>query len=720
MSKPPRSLLHRVLSRLLAPGRGEVRALEEAMHLEGVLRFVALFAFTVVLPALLLGWIGIRSIRSEELVVQAEARRAAEQAASGFAEGLDREFTAFETAVRTRLEAGRSTLQIQKELHPDLVVALHFDSDLRLEAPFLVEDGPVPTPPAPLSMAGWRAVDRSVRGGLDPARAARAYARVAEQSAHAGERDRARFDRARMLVQAGRAADAAAALQELAEDLGAQRDPWGFRYADLAALELAELRLQGDKEAGAAALGDLVDRLLSDRWTLGRGGEGAIARRALSLAEPYLERDWVTAARGRIALRSASLYWAERLLPELDLATSWAESAGMAPGVVRWHTGSSALWATTRWEDDLYAFGFQLDTITSRLGVDARGAAPFDGPVAAYLIGPGEGDSGEVVERRSLAPYLSGWSVAVALRDPDALAADQRWRRALRFGVVAVSVAMIALGFMVSLRFIGRELDVARMKADFAASVSHELRSPITQIRLKGESLLLGLCDDREEEEAAYHAIVRESERLSRLVDNVLDFAAIERGAKRYALRAGDLGSAVRRALLSMESSLEFKDITLTADLPDDLPAVFHDADAVGQCVINLVSNAAKYSPEGESVEVVARRVHGELRGVDQDIIEVAVADHGIGIAPHDLRSIFEPFYRSRDSLARRRKGTGIGLTITRYIMDAHGGDIVVKSKPGHGSTFTLRFPLEPPDEKVRGAPPPPQSTGRSRTSPGA
>ncbi|RME24615.1 MAG: sensor histidine kinase [Deltaproteobacteria bacterium] len=316
------------------------------------------------------------------------------------------------------------------------------------------------------------------------------------------------------------------------------------------------------------------------------------------------------------------------------------------------------------------------------------------------------------MERRSLAPYLSGWSVAVALRDPEALAADQRWRRALRFGVVAVSVSMIALGFMVSLRFIGRELDVARMKADFAASVSHELRSPITQIRLKGESLLLGLCDDREEEQAAYHAIVRESERLSRLVDNVLDFAAIERGAKRYTLRPGDLGASVRRALVSMEGSLEFKDITLQVELPDDLPAVFHDPDAVGQCVINLVSNAVKYSPEGERVEVVARQRRGTLRGVEQDLIEVAVTDHGIGIAPHDLRQIFEPFYRSRDSLARRRKGTGIGLTITRYIMDAHGGDIEVRSKPGHGSTFTLRFPLEPPDRKLRGGAPPSSTPG--------
>jgi len=241
------------------------------------------------------------------------------------------------------------------------------------------------------------------------------------------------------------------------------------------------------------------------------------------------------------------------------------------------------------------------------------------------------------------------------------------------------------------------------MKADFAASVSHELRSPITQIRLKGESLLLGLEDTEEERDAAYHAIVRESERLSRLVDNVLDFAAIERGAKRYLLRPGDLAESIRRALISMESSLEFRDITLEVILPDDLPAIHHDVDAVAQCVINLVSNASKYSDSGNTIRVVARVADGELADVSQDLVEVSVIDNGIGISAQDVRQIFEPFYRSRDNQARRRKGTGIGLTITRYIMEAHGGDIVVTSQPGVGSTFTLRFPVQPPPPSERG-----------------
>jgi signal transduction histidine kinase len=123
----------------------------------------------------------------------------------------------------------------------------------------------------------------------------------------------------------------------------------------------------------------------------------------------------------------------------------------------------------------------------------------------------------------------------------------------------------------------------------------------------------------------------------------------------------------------------------LEITVPYDLPVIHHDADAIAQCLINLISNAAKYSDPGGWIGILGRRVEGGA--------ELAISDRGIGIAAHDLRRIFEPYYRSRDALARRRKGTGIGLTITRYIMEAHGGNISVQSRPGKGSTFTLRFP---------------------------
>jgi signal transduction histidine kinase len=206
--------------------------------------------------------------------------------------------------------------------------------------------------------------------------------------------------------------------------------------------------------------------------------------------------------------------------------------------------------------------------------------------------------------------------------------------------------------------------------------------------------LMLGMFEEKVEREDAYQAIVRESERLSRLVDNVLDFGAIERGLKQYDLRPADLSDTVHRAVDIVSSSQEVQDKTLDLSLPEVLPPIEHDPDAVAQCVINLVSNAAKYSDEGGWIGIRSR--------VLERAVEITVSDKGIGIPASDLKNIFEPFYRSEDKSARLRKGTGIGLTITRYIMQAHGGEVSVQSRPGIGSTFTLRFPCNPGDANPR------------------
>ena len=192
------------------------------------------------------------------------------------------------------------------------------------------------------------------------------------------------------------------------------------------------------------------------------------------------------------------------------------------------------------------------------------------------------------------------------------------------------------------------------------------LRSPITQIRLKAESLMLGLSDTPEEQAADYQIIVRESARLSRLVDNVLDFSAIERGAKTYALVSGDLAATVSAAVEAVEGSAELVERQLFIRMEPDLPIVAHDEDAIAQCVINLLSNAAKYSEPDKPIRLeMAREGSG---------VVIRVIDQGIGIPESDVRQIFEPFFRGGDASVRRRKGTGIGLAITFYIVSAHKG----------------------------------------------
>lgn len=691
-----RSWIQRVLQRLLVPGRGEVRAMEEALHLENVLRFAGIFVVTILLPTSLLTYFGVTSIATEEAGVRAELSRTATVTADAFWSSVDREFTALERRILDRLEAGRSPLARPLELHPHLNVALRFDADGVLQAPFVRFDTTANPTPLALLHPDVATAEATERSGAAPELAAMAYGRAAKNVPWPSVQARMRYDQARMLARADRTEAAVTLYEKLAEEGASLRDPWGFRVGDLAGLARAELLVASDnpriQSQGHASLRALVSELLTSRWTVGQGGEAAVVRHALSTlqhSDPAAQ-DYVSAQSSRLAERSRLLYWTGELLPELDAIAEVRGRQRLADGDLRWVDGGRAIWVTTWWGDSAFTFGLDRDAVVQALKSEARATALADAAVTVHLVAPDEPIGSDALVAKALAPWLTGWTVVVSPRDPQALDDARKRKRRRRTVVLLLAVGMIGLGFLTTVRLMKRELDVARSQADFAASVSHELRSPITHIRVHAESLLLDLMDDEEEKEDAYLSIVRESERLSRLVDNVLDFAAIERGAKRYALRPSDLAETVMRAIDSISSAQEVRDKELDVQLPADLPQVHLDADAVSQCVINLVSNAAKYSAPGGWIGVRGR--------ITENGVEVTISDHGIGIAPHDLKQIFQPFYRSRDALARRRKGTGIGLTITRYIMRAHGGDVQVTSRPGKGSTFALRFPLKPPE----------------------
>jgi len=663
-----------------------VRALQDALRLQRLMYFTALLAATIILPSVLLAYFGISSIQGEELAKVQEVRRLAEGAGDAMWGQVQRPFTDFERAVRSRLQAGLSPLDSATELHPHLVVALKLNEQLEIEDPFLRGGGPAAEPLEFLFSHPANAAATLERQGGDPLAVARMYGRASRSARTRQSRARLDFDRARMIAAAGRTQEARQLMDELVRSHGQLRDPWGYRMADLARLHQAEMLQTKNRVAGNKALRALVEDLLSSNWTVGQGGEPAVARRALSRLE---EQEWVAAARGRIDARTRMLYWTERLVPELDAILEGRSFLRVDEGKVRWATGEEGLWGITWWGDGLYAFALDKRAVLDGLSDAAKSVTRSDSQVVCALLPPGESTPEEVLSQRSLLPWLSGWSMVVAPRDPAGLVDDLEQRRHRRVGIVLIAVVMIGLGAAATARLVGNELQNARMKADFAANVSHELRSPITQIRLKAESLLFGLSDTPEEQQHDYQIIVRESERLSRLVDNVLDFSAIERGAKRYTLVPGDLAESVRTAIDTVSASAELQSRNLQVDLSEALPMVDHDPDAVAQCVINLVSNAAKYSAAHQPISVRVRRRRGGA--------EIAVKDRGIGVPPAELHQIFDAFYRGGDKSVRQKKGTGIGLAITQYIMHAHEGRVDVVSTPGEGSTFSLWFPATAP-----------------------
>jgi signal transduction histidine kinase len=245
---------------------------------------------------------------------------------------------------------------------------------------------------------------------------------------------------------------------------------------------------------------------------------------------------------------------------------------------------------------------------------------------------------------------------------------------------------MLGAGLFLVYSNVRREAHLARLKSDFVANVSHELKTPLALIRLFAETLELRRVPSEEKAQQYYRVINKESQRLTQLINNILDFSRIEAGRKEYRFAPTNVGRIVSEVLEAYRFQIEQQGFELSVDVEPDLPEVEADSEALGQALLNLVNNAIKYSREVKSLALVVRR--------DGDRVLVSVTDRGIGVPKGEQKKIFEKFYRGEASLVHETKGSGLGLSLVEHIMDAHGGAVEVESAPGKGSTFTLVLPV--------------------------
>ena len=253
--------------------------------------------------------------------------------------------------------------------------------------------------------------------------------------------------------------------------------------------------------------------------------------------------------------------------------------------------------------------------------------------------------------------------------------------------LAALSLLMVG-GIFLTYRNVSREMNLARLKSDFVANVSHELRTPLALIRLYAETLELGRLTAKEKYQDYFRIIREESERLTALINNILDFSRIEAGGKEYEFKETNLPDLVRATLDSYRFQIEQNGFAFEENISGDIPPVNVDREAIARSLLNLVNNALKYSKDRKFVGVSLYRANGSVK--------LEVRDHGIGIPPGEQEKIFEKFYRCGDPLVHNIKGSGLGLSLVRHIVRAHGGDVLVESVPDKGSKFTIALPLDP------------------------
>ena len=288
---------------------------------------------------------------------------------------------------------------------------------------------------------------------------------------------------------------------------------------------------------------------------------------------------------------------------------------------------------------------------------------------------------------------FEGTVMAIRFPGTTIKAINQRFLRTSYIILGTLSVLLI-IGLFFTYRSVTKTMELAKLKSDIVSNVSHELRTPLALIRLYAETLELGRIPDEKKKMEYYRIVRKESERLTALINNILDFSRIEAGKKEYEFRETDLPALVRETLDSYRYQIEQNGFKYEEHIHDDIPPVRVDREAIARSLLNLVNNAIKYSSNEKYLAVNLYRQNGSVK--------LDVVDHGIGIPRDEQARIFDKFYRVCDPMQHETKGSGLGLSLVQHIVNAHGGEVCVESTPGKGSKFTVTLPLNP-ETKVSG-----------------
>ena len=614
-------------------------------------RRIALLLSAILIPTAAVILLVVRVVRQE---TELSERRASEQRREVL-DQLRRELTARLQALRLE-EVNRLIGESGRRLPPNSpIVFVAPLMDDRMVVPW--EDGRT----APLSTAEFARAQREAESREfrqnDPAAAVAAYRRLLEMARSPWEQCSARLWLGRSYLKAGMTAEAEridrAALQACGDVSDADGVPLGVYAAE---------RLLANGKSDEAVTEFLLRRARAPQW---RSPNEAFILQAL------LHRSSSSAAAEALRTLAVEIRNAEQistLVQDMhDRLGVLQRASRSGPGDLAWMGYGDEPWLLTL----VSPTSFAPPVI---MAVSSRRIVPEDvtlrvGPMAdAFPLGDGFVDLHVrwPPGRFTVPPPVPGVLYASML-------------------CVVFGAALLA-GYLL-LRDVHRETETAAMRSHFVASVSHELKTPLTSIRAHAETLLLGRADSAATTADYLKTILSESERLTRLVDSVLEFSRIEQGRKTYHLQPTQLEDVVRSAAKTMEYALSQLGFTLTISSDGSAPTLLADPEALTQAILNLLGNAMKYSGEARSIDMRIGTRDGEAF--------VDVVDHGIGIARDDQSRIFERFHRVQSIETAGIAGTGLGLPLARHVVEAHRGRIAVVSDPGRGSTFSVRIPLQ-------------------------
>jgi len=542
--------------------------------------------------------------------------------------------------------------------------ALLYDAVGRLRYPVPALDRTADRQPTGHEWERLRRLEHELR---DPASAAQGYARLAEFLSDPNERAMALQAQVRCLVKSNAKEQAVElVVQQLRRaEFDSARDTDG-RLIVPQCLMLALDQTADDHPSRDAVVSDLAGRLADYGGPIMPSGQRVFLMRRLTETAPDA---------AQFPTQDAE-----------ELAAAYAAAEGPRPSTLLAQAGLPAVWhmaAPGGAVIGLFAEERVVDGIRD-LASRSTGA----GVVRVEPLPPGreEPDPAPFYEADAGAT-LPGWRLACYLEGGDPFAAAAARQTALYTWTALIVIAVFALITAFMARYLLGQIRLTRLKNDFIASVTHELKTPLSSMRVLVDMLRDGTYRDEAQAAEYLGMIARENLRLSRLIDSFLTFSRMERNKVAFDFSDVEIGRVVEEVAATVRDRPGAQGCALKLELDPELPTVRADPEALVTVLLNLLDNACKYSQDEPRVV---------LRTYAQDgHVCVDVADQGIGIPRRALKKVFDRFYQVDRRLSRGTGGCGLGLSIVKFIVDAHGGSVGVRSQPGRGSTFTVRLPAE-------------------------
>lgn len=634
-------------------------------------RLLLFFLAAVLLPCAGLVAVGARSLRQERELAEKrgvdERNRASKEA---------------RLALERRLDAIEARARRERDSRGDTKSSSYTDSLVRLVAD--VRDGQVVLPwemrhrPArdvdDAFAAALRAGEREEFVNGNPSTAMVSYRAAVQIGLRDGEPSEARLALARAASKSGDRREAArqhAALLHLGFD---DTDEQGIPYTLYAASALAK----SDPDASLRRLGEAAalrielspealylarqtaDTIVAATPTSGGASPSVALRRALD--------DRIRRADQAVALRED--------FSRLAATPRLAEDRGS-----RWSLLGGEPWFVAVSADSARGLATLVAVDAARLVDDANRSAALETGASGRFRLSASAEPASAVGEENLP-----WRGVSFIYSDIGLAAAAGFARPVYLGILFVVLGVTLFGAYLLWRDVRRELRVAELRSQFVASVSHELKTPLTAIRMFAESLAHATVRDPHARQEYLATIVNETERLSRLLNNVLDFSRMERGQREYHLQPTALDTVVRRSADTLQYPLSQQGFCLRVEVADDVPVVQADEDALQQAVLNLLTNAMKYSGSSAEIDLKLHRSNGEAI--------ITVRDYGLGIPATYRDRVVEKFFRVPSGETARIPGAGLGLTLVDHIVRGHGGRLEIESLVGSGSTFSIHLPV--------------------------